>query len=126
MTQRESPLTWKIPKWHPDLSRPAQIDLEHLQQFALKLMDKLSNSKAQLTIPEPGLVYLTISLDSDIEAEVYSIRDERNHDGRILAIYLYPGTSNEKEVHADTIEFAVELFEKVTLSGEKNGSELFS
>jgi hypothetical protein len=106
MNEAQSPRRWTAPNWHADFGDP-KLELEHLKTFALALLALSPNIAVTLETPESGLMDLEIRLADGSVAEVYSIPCVDQPDERRFAMYLAPGTPQEKECYANTIDSAV-------------------
>jgi hypothetical protein len=109
MGPSNSPRTWSAPKWHPDLG-DATVQLEHLRGFSLLLQSTVPGATARLETPEPGLMDVNVELLNGTVAEVHSVPCAEFPEKRRLAIFFWPGSKDEKEVYAQSIESAVTCF----------------
>lgn len=105
----DSPEDWSPPQWHPDLGNPS-VQLEHLRSFSLSLRTAVPDAVISLEIPEPGLMDVHVELPNGTSAEVHSVPCVDAPENRRLAIFFAPGTKDERELYAQTIESAVTHF----------------
>lgn len=103
------PEAWLVPDWHPDFGN-AQVELEHLRSFAVALLAVIPGARVQLETPEPGLMNLVVKLPGGTSAEVYSIPATSRLGERRLGLFFAPGTADESEVYAESVESAVGHF----------------
>jgi hypothetical protein len=100
---------WNPPDWHPDWGDP-RIELEHLKEFSLRLVSVIPTVSLTLETPEPGLMTVCVRSKDGKVAEVHSIASADSPKKRRLALFFTPGTPNEEEVYADSIDCAVGYF----------------
>jgi hypothetical protein len=120
MIETRSPLSWKLPDWHADYG-DAKGELEHLRSLAEAVLSSNPQSRAELIVPEPGLMYLELASSGGAPAQAFSICEAKAVGKRRYALFLFPGTSLEQELYADSIDEAVEILGGQW--GSRNGDE---
>jgi hypothetical protein len=101
----------------------AVVELEHLRAFSLLLQSTVADAIVNLETPEPGLMDVLVELPDGIVAEVHSVPRTDALEKRRMAMFFWPGTTDEKEVYAESIESAVAYFAGIKgkeISGSKN------
>jgi hypothetical protein len=109
MNPSESPRTWRAPNWHSDLG-DAVVQLEHLREFSLRLLSIMPSANVSLEIPEPGVMDVQVQLVDGTKAEVHSVPSLEIPEKQRFAVFFSPGTADENEVYALSIECAVRHF----------------
>jgi hypothetical protein len=100
-------LSWKLPNWHQDFGNPAE-EFEHLQKLAFRVIAAASNACINFMTPEPGLMFIKLSLKSGREFEVYSVPSNCDTLGRKYAIFCNTGPV-EIEEYFESCDSAVAL-----------------
>jgi len=101
-----TPITWEKPDWHPDHG-DTKAEFEHLRRLAEAVLSSISQSTAELIVPEPGLMYLRIERSDGAIVAAYSLGEAKEMENRRYGLFLSPGASQEQEFYADSVAEAV-------------------
>jgi hypothetical protein len=110
MHNHQAPSHWIPPVWHADFGN-ATLELDHLREFSTRLLSDFPTVDVTLETPEPGLMDVQVRLGEET-AEVYSVPSVGIPDKRRYAIFFSPGTPNEEEVYAESMDSAMSQFKK--------------
>jgi hypothetical protein len=111
MTSSQAPANWEQPDWHPDFG-DAKAEFEHLRGLAEAVLSLIPETSVELVIPEPGLMHLQVMWPGGALAEAYSLVKPKGSDERRYALFLAPGTSQEQEFYASSVDDAAGILRK--------------
>lgn len=108
MSQNTLPDLWQAPIWHPDFGDP-RLELDHLREFAIRLLKSSKGFSPVLETPEPGLMYVRVVTKNGTNAEVHSVTSQSNTGGWRYGIFISPDTCDEVEEYVESPDEAVML-----------------
>ena len=107
MKDSHSPQSWVAPDWHAEFG-DSKSELEHLRSLAMAVLVTVARSAVTLEIPEPGLMYLSISMPDGTVTEVHSVTGTQRVERR-FGIFPRADTPGEEELYADSLDEAIRL-----------------
>ena len=117
MVDYDEPDLWPSPSWHPDFG-DVQGELEHLRYLANQVVEQAPQLSVGLSVPEVGLMFLVISHDRKVFAEIYSIQSKGANNKRKYGLFLHPNSSAEEEHYASDTRDVMEFLKSGAYVGE--------
>lgn len=107
----DAPATWRPPDWHSDFG-DIKGEFEHLKRLASAIVDGATGLMVALELPEPGLMFLSISRAGEPQAEVYSVQTRDAGMERRYGVFAFPDSPEESEDYALSVNEALALIER--------------
>jgi hypothetical protein len=113
MESAQAPAKWVQPDWHPDFG-DTKAEFEHLHRLAEAVLSSIPEATVALVVPEPGLMLLQITRSGGPPVEAHSLVAPKRLEERRYALFLAPGTSQEQEFYASSVDDAAGILKKGT------------
>jgi hypothetical protein len=115
MVHYTDPMSWPTPSWHQDYG-DVQGELNHLRNLAIVLVEQNPRVSVGLSVPEPGLMYLVVTDESNRAlSEIYSVQRKGHNREREYALFLFPNSNSERELYVLSTTDVVELLRRADL-----------